>query len=187
MANCPLCVCACMCKRFASNAFSSLTFWLIRMKLHRKHPLYVLFFWIHAKFWFPWQPKEKHSEHLKSLLLGKCQANFQIICRNVPRVTLYQIPSSHVDWSNTMAAKGLCYFALYGYGENLNQIPLSHVEWLKNMAARRLIGMIFIGSILSMSSPNSFNWFPWQPKEKHSENLKNLLRRKCQAGLQIVL
>ena len=35
---------------------------------------------------------------------------------------LYQIPSSHVDWSKNMAAKGHGYFALYGYRENLKNL-----------------------------------------------------------------
>ena len=34
-------------------------------------------------------------------------------------MTLYQIPSSHVDWSKSMAASRQGYFALYGYSENL--------------------------------------------------------------------
>ena len=63
-------------------------------------------------------------------------------------MTLYQIPSSHVDWSKNMAARG------WGYSENLKnlllqkcqtilqkicrnvpwpttlyQIPSSHVDW----------------------------------------------------------
>ena len=49
-----------------------------------------------------------HSENLKNLFLQKCLADFQ---RNVPRVALYQIPTSQVDWSETMAARGR---GLYG-------------------------------------------------------------------------
>ena len=49
---------------------------------------------------------------------------FKLFCRNVPRVTLYQIPSSHVDWSKTMDARGRGYFALYGYSENLKNLLL---------------------------------------------------------------
>ena len=37
-------------------------------------------------------------------------------------MTLYQIPSSHVDWSNNMATRGWGYFALYGYSENLKNL-----------------------------------------------------------------
>ena len=39
-------------------------------------------------------------------------------------MTLYQIPSSHVDWSKNMAAMGAGYFALYGYRENLKNLLL---------------------------------------------------------------
>ena len=44
--------------------------------------------------------------------------------RNVHWVTLYQIPSSHVDWLNNMAARGRGYFALYDHSENLKNLLL---------------------------------------------------------------
>ena len=45
------------------------------------------------------------------------QTNWQIFkqfCRNAPWMTLYQIPSSHVDWLKNIASRGRGYFALYG-------------------------------------------------------------------------
>ena len=40
-------------------------------------------------------------------------------------MTLYQIPSSHVDWSKNMAARGAGgYFTFYGYSESLKNLLL---------------------------------------------------------------
>ena len=46
-----------------------------------------------------------YSENLY-LLLRKWWSDFLIVCGNVPWVTLCRIPSSHVDWSKNMAARG---------------------------------------------------------------------------------
>ena len=70
-----------------------------------------------------------YSENLKNLLLRKCLANFQIICRNTPWETLYQIPLSHVDWSKNMAARGRGYFALYDYSENLKNPQMNNINF----------------------------------------------------------
>ena len=43
-------------------------------------------------------------------------------------VTLYQIPSIHVDWSKIMATRGWGCFALYGYSENSKN--LLHQKYL---------------------------------------------------------
>ena len=73
-------------------------------------------------------------------------------------MNLYQIPSSHFDWSKIMATRGRDYFAVYGYSENLTnllprkclasfqiislyQIPSDYVDWSKNMTA---IGLFYI-------------------------------------------
>ena len=42
----------------------------------------------------------------KNLLGRKYLTDLQIICRNDPWVTLYEIPSSHVDWSKTWPLVG---------------------------------------------------------------------------------
>ena len=39
-------------------------------------------------------------------------------------MTLFQIPSSQVDWSKSMAAMGAVLFALNGYSENLKNLLL---------------------------------------------------------------
>ena len=44
----------------------------------------------------PWQPKEKNFFY-PQYPVGRF---FKLFCRNVSWVTLYQIPSSQVDWSN---------------------------------------------------------------------------------------
>ena len=49
---------------------------------------------------------------------------FKYSCRNVTCVTLYQIPSNHVDLSKDMAAKRRNFFALYDYSRNLNNLLL---------------------------------------------------------------
>ena len=36
-------------------------------------------------------------------------------------MTLYQIPTSRVDWSKNMAPRGRGYFALYGYNDKLRE------------------------------------------------------------------
>ena len=70
-----------------------------------------------------------YSVNSKNLLLQKCQADFQKKVGNVPRVTLYQISSSQVDWSKNMAAKGRGFFACRNVPwETLYQIPSSHVD-----------------------------------------------------------
>ena len=55
-------------------------------------------------------------------------------------MTLYQIPSSHDDWSKNMATIGWGYFAVYGVKNvprlTLYQILSSHVDCAKTMAAR---------------------------------------------------
>ena len=61
------------------------------------------------------QNKLYHSSSPK--LAGWFSNNF---CRNVSGVTLYQIPSIHVDWSKNMTDRGLGFLALYGYSGNLN-------------------------------------------------------------------
>ena len=43
-------------------------------------------------------------------------------------MTLYQIPSSHVDWSKNMATRGWGYFAFYGYSENLKNLLLQKCQ-----------------------------------------------------------
>ena len=37
----------------------------------------------------------------------------------LPYMALFQIPSSHVDWLQNMAARGQGCFALYGYSETV--------------------------------------------------------------------
>ena len=37
-------------------------------------------------------------------------------------MTIFQIPSSHVDWLKNMAARGWGCFSLYGYSENLKYL-----------------------------------------------------------------
>ena len=97
------------------NIFSSVTSQSIVMKLHRKHPLNVLTR-IPSNCLDPCRLKKKFSQI--------CWPIFKQFCRNVPWLTLYQIPSSHVDWSKNMAARGWGLFALYGYSGNLKKILL---------------------------------------------------------------
>ena len=49
---------------------------------------------------------------------------FKLFFRNVLWMSLYHIPSSHVDWSKNMASRGRGYFALQGYSENLRSLLL---------------------------------------------------------------
>ena len=56
---------ACVRKRFALKDFSSLTTWSIWMKLHRKHPLNVLFYFF-SKF------KKSSPTKFFSRILKKC-------------------------------------------------------------------------------------------------------------------
>ena len=62
--------------------------------------------WIYAEFWFPWQPKESN---FKFFVYNGLHI-FKLLCRIVPLVTLYQIPSSHVDKSKH-GTIGRCCFA----------------------------------------------------------------------------
>ena len=70
---------------------------------------------IHAEFLFPW---------LKFFFSQTGWQIFKQFCRNVLWITLYQIPSSHVDLSKNMAVRGRGYFALYGYSENFKNLLL---------------------------------------------------------------
>ena len=56
---------------------------------------------IHAKLWFPWQ---QNNFVLEFYIAQTGWQVFKLFCWNVPWITLYQIPSSHVDWSKNMAA-----------------------------------------------------------------------------------
>ena len=60
----------------------------------------------------------RYSENLKKSFPRKVSTRFSnnnVENFNVPRVTLYKIPSSNDDWSKTMATRGRGYFALYRY------------------------------------------------------------------------
>ena len=60
-------------------------------------PDFIQIFGIHAEFWFPWQQNEKNFKILPNWL-----ADFQIILYGDP----LSVPSSQVDWPETMAARG---------------------------------------------------------------------------------
>ena len=67
-----------------------------------------------------------HGNEMKKTLNSSFET-WQILkknCRNVPWVTLYQIPTSHVDWLKNVAARERGYFAIYGFSENLKNLLL---------------------------------------------------------------
>ena len=63
-----------------------------------------------------------YIENLKNLLIRNHYTDFNIICRNVPLVILYQDCSCHLDLSKNMAARGRCLFSLCIYIENLKNL-----------------------------------------------------------------
>ena len=67
----------------------------------------------------------------KILLLRKYIADFQKKGPKVPWVTLYQIPLSHVDWSNNMAAWWRDCFALYDYGAHFKILLLKYQPYFQ--------------------------------------------------------
>ena len=62
------------------------------------------------------------SKHLKNLLVRKHWTDFNIYCRNVSLMILYQDCSSHLDSSENMAARGRGLFSLYLCIENFKNV-----------------------------------------------------------------
>ena len=77
------------------NIFSYLISGSIGTKTHRKRPLCVL-----AKISFKYLLINAEKKCSKQVTQFK-------LCRNDPWLTLYQIPSSHVDWLKNVATSAL--------------------------------------------------------------------------------
>ena len=63
-----------------------------------------------------------YIENFKNLLVRNHWTDFNIFCRNVPLVILYQDSSSHLDSSKNMAARGRGLFSPYIYIENFKNL-----------------------------------------------------------------
>ena len=70
-----------------------------------------------------------YIENFKNLLVRNHWTDFNIICRNVPLVILYQDCSSHLDSSKNMAARGRGLFSLYIYIENFKNLLVRN-HWI---------------------------------------------------------
>ena len=79
--------------------------------------------WIRQKTWPPGGGAYfPYIENYKNLLVRNHWTDFNIFCRNVPLVILYQDCSSHLDSSKNMAVWGRGLFSLYIYIENLKNL-----------------------------------------------------------------
>ena len=78
------------------------------------------------------------------------------ICRNGPRVILYHILSSHVDWLKNMAIRVCCCLTLYGCRENFKNLLL----W-KYLAI--FVGMVLGWSYITFLQAMLIGWktLPW--------------------------
>ena len=84
-----------------------------------------------------------------------------ICCRNVPWMTLYQIPSSHVDWSENMVTwgRGGC-FAL-------------HSENFYNLLLRQNLLRACMGDIVKVIKREIFDNLNLRAKCKKGQGVKN--------------
>ena len=69
------------------------------------------------------------TKKLKNLLVRNHWSDFNIICRNIPLVILYQDCSSPLYSSKNMAARGRGLFSLYIYIENFKNLLVRN-QWL---------------------------------------------------------
>ena len=127
----------------------------------------------------------------KNLLVRNHWTDFNIICKNVPLVILYQDCSSHLDSSKNMVAKGRGLFSLYIYIENFKNLLVRN-QWTN---FNIILQKCFFGDPLQrLFKPFGFVKKHGRQGERglfslyiNLENFKNLLVRNHWTNFHIIL